>query len=117
MALQPALPGALRRTAVPAAAEAEGRLLVGPRVRVKCVEVQDCETAWVEGTLDATLSARVLRIAEGGILRGVVEVDQAEVRGQFEGTLTARERLVVHATGRVTGQVRYGRLVIEDGAI
>lgn len=116
MALQPALHGGIRRVpAPPAAPEGDGRLVVGARLRVKCAEVQDCDSLLVEGTLEATLSARLLRVAEHGHFKGAAEVEQAEVRGVFEGRLTARERLVVHATGRVSGQVRYGKLVIEEG--
>ena len=35
--------------------------------------------------------------------------------GVFEGELTAREHLVVRATGRITGKVRFGELEIERG--
>ncbi len=116
MALPPTLHGSIRRiSASPPAPEGDGRVVVGARVRVKCVEMQDCDQLLVEGTLEANLSARVLRIADKGTYRGSAEVEQAEVRGLFEGQLTVRERLVVHATGRVAGQVRYGKLVIEEG--
>ncbi len=117
MALQPALPGGLRRPAAPPAAapDGDGRLVVGARLRVKCAEVQDCDSLLVEGSLEAALSARLLRIAEHGVFKGTAQVDQAEVRGLLEGRLTVRERLVVHATGRVSGQIRYGKLVIEEG--
>ena len=33
----------------------------------------------------------------------------------FEGNLTVREKLVIHATGKVTGKVRYSKIVIEEG--
>jgi cytoskeletal protein CcmA (bactofilin family) len=39
----------------------------------------------------------------------------AEVRGRFEGELTARKRLVVFASGKVSGKIRYGKVSIEDG--
>jgi cytoskeletal protein CcmA (bactofilin family) len=39
----------------------------------------------------------------------------AEVRGNFEGELTARKRLVIHATGKVTGTIRYGAMMVEEG--
>jgi cytoskeletal protein CcmA (bactofilin family) len=31
------------------------------------------------------------------------------------GDLTVRKCLTIHATGRVTGKIRYGKLVIEEG--
>ena len=42
-------------------------------------------------------------------------VQVAEVHGTIEGNLTVRQRLVIHATGRVTGKIRYGKVVIEEG--
>jgi cytoskeletal protein CcmA (bactofilin family) len=39
----------------------------------------------------------------------------AEIRGLFDGNLTVREKLVIFATGKVTGKVRYGKVVIEEG--
>ncbi|MFX7329539.1 polymer-forming cytoskeletal protein, partial [Acinetobacter baumannii] len=32
-----------------------------------------------------------------------------------DGELTAREQLIVHATGRVSGKIRYGKIHIEEG--
>jgi len=33
----------------------------------------------------------------------------------FDGSLTVREKLVIHSTGKVTGKIRYGKIVIEEG--
>ncbi|MCY1538651.1 hypothetical protein D9M68_742030 [compost metagenome] len=33
----------------------------------------------------------------------------------FDGNLTVRQKLVIYATGRVTGKIRYGKVVIEEG--
>jgi len=33
----------------------------------------------------------------------------------FDGNLTVREKLVIHSTGKVTGKIRYGKIVIEEG--
>ena len=35
--------------------------------------------------------------------------------GRFDGDMIARERLIIHATGRVTGNIRYGEIQIEKG--
>ena len=39
----------------------------------------------------------------------------AEISGNFEGTLTARDILIVRSTGRINGTVRFGKLEIERG--
>ena len=33
----------------------------------------------------------------------------------FDGSLTVREKLVIHSTGKVTGKIRYGKIIIEEG--
>ncbi|MDO8889197.1 MAG: polymer-forming cytoskeletal protein, partial [Hydrogenophaga sp.] len=36
-------------------------------------------------------------------------------RGVFDGNLTVRNKLVIYSTGKVTGRIRYGKVVIEEG--
>jgi len=93
----------------------KSRLIVGPNIKLKGVEITDCDTLLVEGRVEAHMDSRVIQIAEGGVFAGQVGVDRAEIRGRFECEMTVRDRLVVHATGRVSGKVRYGRLAVEEG--
>jgi cytoskeletal protein CcmA (bactofilin family) len=93
----------------------KSRLIVGPEITLKSAEITDCDTIVVEGRVEATTDARVMQIAETGTIVGTVSVDIAEVRGRFEGELTVRKTLVIHPTGRVSGKIRYGKLVIEEG--
>jgi len=93
----------------------ESRLIVGPNIKLKGVEIEDCDTLVVEGYVEASMDSRVIEISETGVYKGTVEIDTAIVKGRFEGELTARERLIVHATGDVKGKIRYGRLAIDDG--
>lgn len=95
--------------------EGGSKLTVGPNIKLKGVEITDCDTLFVEGLVEATMDARLMEIAEPGSFKGSAEIDLAEIRGQFDGDLTVREKLVIYATGRVTGKIRYGKLVIEEG--
>jgi len=97
--------------------EEGSKLIVGPNITLKGAEITDCEILVVEGRVEASMNSRDIRIAEGGVFSGKAEIDVAEVRGTFEGELTARKRLVVYATGRVNGTIRYGALMIEEGGI
>ncbi|MFT3733700.1 MAG: polymer-forming cytoskeletal protein [Rhodocyclaceae bacterium] len=97
--------------------ETGSRLIVGPDVKLKGAEIQDCDTLIVEGSVEATMDSRVIRISQGGAFRGKVGIDIAEIHGDFEGELTARQQLIIHATGRVRGQIRYGQVFIESGGI
>ncbi|HRP23683.1 MAG TPA: polymer-forming cytoskeletal protein [Thauera sp.] len=93
----------------------ESRLIVGPDVKLKGAEILDCDTLVVEGRVEATMDSRVLRIAEKGAYKGTVGIDIAEIHGHFEGELTARKQLLIHSTGRVSGKIRYGKILIEEG--
>lgn len=93
------------------------KLIVGPNIKLKGAEITDCEILVVEGRVEASMNSRDIRIAEGGVFSGKAEIDVAEVRGTFEGDLTARKRLVVYATGRVNGTIRYGALMVEEGGV
>ena len=131
---QPAVPSAApaapaAQSEAPAAARAEphhatakaderkeAKLIVGPDIKMKGVEVTDCDTLVVEGRIEATLDSRVIQIAEHGTFSGTVAVDTAEIHGRLEGELTVRKQLVIHATGKVSGKIRYARIKVEEGA-
>lgn len=108
---------------VPAAAKADAksetiqgsRLIVGPDIKLKGAEISDCGTLVVEGRVEAVLDSQAIQIAEQGAFSGRVVIDVAEIHGRFDGDLLARKKLVVHATGQVTGKIRYGKIVIEEG--
>ncbi|HSV77612.1 MAG TPA: polymer-forming cytoskeletal protein [Ramlibacter sp.] len=95
--------------------EGESKLTVGPNIKLKGVEITDCDTLVVEGSVEATMDSRVIQISERGSFKGSADIDVAEIRGQFDGNLTARQKLVIYSTGKVTGKVRYGKVVIEEG--
>lgn len=95
--------------------EGGSKLTVGPNIKLKGVEITDCDTLFVEGLVEATMDSRVIQIAEQGAFKGTAEIDIAEIHGSFEGNLTVRQKLVIYATGRVTGKIRYGKVVIEEG--
>ena len=94
----------------------ESKLVVGPDIKMKGVEISDCDTLVVEGRVEATLDSRVLEIAEHGVFQGTIAVDQAEIRGRFEGELTVRKMLVIQGTGKVAGKIRYAKIKVEEGA-
>ncbi|MEG3001702.1 MAG: polymer-forming cytoskeletal protein [Comamonas sp.] len=91
------------------------KLTVGPNIKLKGVEITDCDTLVVEGTVEATMNSRVIQIAEQGAFRGSAEIDIAEIHGEFDGNLTVRQKLVIFSTGKVSGTIRYGKIVIEEG--
>ena len=101
---------------VKADARREAKLVVGPEIKIKGVEISDCDTLVVEGRIEATLDSRVLEITEHGVFQGTIAVDNAEIHGRFEGELTVRKQLVIHATGKCSGKIRYTKIKVEEGA-
>lgn len=95
--------------------EGGSKLTVGPNIKLKGVEITDCDTLVVEGTVEATMDSRVMHITEIGAFKGSADIDYAEIHGEFNGDLTVRQKLVIYATGRVTGKIRYGKVVIQEG--
>ena len=90
-------------------------LVVGRGISVQG-SVQDAERLVVEGTVEATMiRATELSVAPGGVFRGEVEVEDAELAGTIDGTLVAHGTLVVRASGKLLGSARCRRLQVEDG--
>lgn len=115
---RPPYPEPVKLDAAPArgAGDAKGsKLIVGPDIKLKGAEITDCDTLVVEGRVEAAMDSRVIQIASQGVFCGTAGIDVAEIHGRFEGELTARKQLVIHATGKVTGKIRYGKLTIEEG--
>jgi cytoskeletal protein CcmA (bactofilin family) len=101
--------------APPRADGAERRLAIGVDINLKGVEISNCDVLVIEGNVDATVHSKAMEILAPGRLNGTAAIDIAEIHGTFDGELTARTRLVVHGTGRVTGTIRYGSLVVAEG--
>ncbi|HZK91426.1 MAG TPA: polymer-forming cytoskeletal protein [Stellaceae bacterium] len=79
-------------------------------------EIASCDTLIVEGSIEANLqNCRDVDIAETGLFKGTAEIDNADVRGTFEGSLIVRKRLLIRAGGQVSGTIRYSQLEIELG--
>lgn len=97
------------------APEGGSKLTVGPNIKLKGVEITDCDTLVVEGLVEATMDSRVIQISERGAFKGAAEIDIAEIHGQFDGNLTVRQKLTIFSTGKVSGKIRYGKVVIEEG--
>ena len=116
----PAAPqGMARAPMAPARMPAQGTerrtLVVGRGISVQGT-IQDAERLVVEGTVEASsLNATELHIAQGGVLKGQVEVENAEISGLMDGIVTAKGNLIVRGSGQITGEARCRRLQVEDG--
>ncbi len=91
------------------------RLIVGRDISL-AGEIGSCDVLVVEGTVEAKLrEGRSIEIAETGLFKGSVEIEEADIAGRFEGDISVRGRLRVRSTGKITGSIRYGELAVEAG--
>jgi cytoskeletal protein CcmA (bactofilin family) len=67
----------------------------------------------VEGEIELT---KTLTVADGGLVRGTVNVREAHVDGAVDGDVTASERIVLSQTARVIGSLQAPAIVVDDGA-
>lgn len=95
---------------------AERRTLVVGRGISLQGTVTDAERLVVEGTVESEMiQAAELFVAPTGVFRGEVQVEDAEIAGLFDGTVTARGSLIIRGTGKVNGTARYRKLSVEEG--
>jgi len=91
------------------------KLIVGREISLSG-EITACDKLMIEGSVEANLqNCHDVDIAESGLFKGSATIDEIEVRGRFEGNLIVRKRLLIRATGRVSGTIRYGQIEIECG--
>jgi cytoskeletal protein CcmA (bactofilin family) len=90
-------------------------LIVGQGISMSG-EINSCARLVVEGSVQANLQAcQSMIIAETGLFDGNAAIDDADIYGRFEGDLTVRKRLLIRASGRVSGTISYGQIEIEAG--
>jgi len=90
------------------------KLHVGADIHLKG-EITACDRLIVEGKVEASMTSKEIEISNSGVFNGTVDIDTADISGQFEGTMKARKRLVIRKTGRVSGDISYGEIEIEPG--
>jgi cytoskeletal protein CcmA (bactofilin family) len=90
-------------------------LIVGQGISLSG-EINSCARLVVEGSVQANLQAcQSMIIAETGLFDGNAAIDDADIYGRFEGDLAVRKRLLIRASGQVSGTVTYGQIEIEAG--
>lgn len=90
-------------------------LTVGNDILLKG-EIATCDRFVIEGRVEATINdVHTLELAECGSFKGSANVVDAHISGLFEGDLVVTGRLIIHASGKVRGNVSYGEVEIERG--
>ena len=79
-------------------------------------EFTSCDRLVIEGSIEVNLhNCQNMVIAETGLFRGDGSTENADVYGRVEGGLVVRRRLLIRASGHVSGTITYGEIEIEAG--
>jgi len=71
----------------------------------------------IDGHFKGTIkSESILIVGPNGQVEADVQVGYAVIDGQMNGNIQAKEKVEIHATGRVTGTIISPKLIIEEGA-
>jgi len=114
--VEAAAPEPVHDAPAPAAPDApRERFFAGAGVRFKG-ELEACDDLMLSGRFEGTARARRLIVSREGVFSGTGTVDEAEIEGIAEGTLTVTGALIVRAGGVVRGKIRYGEIELARGA-
>ena len=69
----------------------------------------------IDGSVEGDISCSSLVQGETSTVKGAIEAESARLAGTIEGSIAARE-LVILKTAKITGDVFYDALTIEQGA-
>jgi len=96
--------------------EVDARTLIVGREISFSGDVTSCDRLITEGSIEASLqNCQNMMIAETGIFRGNGSTENADVHGRVEGDLVVQKRLLIRASGHVSGTITYGEIEIEAG--
>lgn len=73
----------------------------------------------VDGSISGKIKSDTgtLLVGERGYIKASVEAATVSVSGTIEGTVTAKNKVEIHPTGKIFGDVYTQALIIEDGAV
>ncbi len=96
--------------------EQENVAYVGAGVTIKG-EVSVPDLIVIDGTVEGTLTARVVSVGQSGVIRGDISATEADISGTVSNHIDVKQLLIIRSTGRVEGKVMYGEIELEKGAV
>lgn len=72
----------------------------------------------IDGNFKGELEGNAdLIIGEGAYIEATIKVRNLTVMGEVHGNVACTEKLEIHNTGKVVGEIKAGKLIIEENAI
>jgi cytoskeletal protein CcmA (bactofilin family) len=79
-------------------------------------EVKGARQVEVFGTIEGGVASDDVTVREGGQLTGWIKSDTSTVDGTLNGDVRVQNLITIRSTGAVLGNVKYGRLAMDEGA-
>lgn len=73
--------------------------------------------ARIDGTIDGEIDGKEITIGESAIATAQIRADSIVVHGKVKGEITATNRIEIHPTARVIGNLTAPKLIVHEGAI
>lgn len=96
-------------------ADNTGVLVIGSDA-VLTGEVKGARKVEVYGIVEGGLQAGDVTVRQGGKVTGRIRSDSSTVEGDLRGDVRVQQLITIRSTGSVSGNVKYGRLAMEEGA-
>ncbi|MBK7408995.1 MAG: polymer-forming cytoskeletal protein [Saprospirales bacterium] len=102
-------------TSAPSTSHSFNNLVQGTTVEG---DIQSKSDIRIDGHIKGSLKceSKVI-IGPTGSIEGEVGCVSAVIEGRFQGTLVVEDLLTIKETANVNGQIRYGKLVVQPGAV
>lgn len=94
---------------------ANGSAVIGNDLVVKG-DLRSSGRIEVHGLVEGKVSCEHLTVHPSGRVLGTIEVGSADVSGTLQGRARIRNTIAIGSTGKVAGDVRYGRIAMVEGA-
>ena len=94
--------------------ELTGELIVGHGVVLKGA-IKECRAIEIKGEVEAEIECGRLVIEPNGQLKGSFVCEVADIGGEFSGTATVKDKVLVRSTGCLSGELSYGSIRVELG--
>jgi cytoskeletal protein CcmA (bactofilin family) len=91
-----------------------GVLIVREDLAIKG-EIRNCKQIEVYGYVEGDIAAANVLVHKGGRCYGTIKSDNAEVHGDMQGDVSVKNLINIRSSGSVSGNVRYGKLALEQG--
>lgn len=79
-------------------------------------EVKGAQRVEVYGIIDGGVASGDVTVRQGGKLNGWIKSDTSTIEGTLKGDVRVQQLITIRSTGHVEGNVKYGRLAMDEGA-